>query len=63
MVFFLKIYSYIYKVVWVFIPVIMLAKPTVQPDALVEGVGNNLFDTVMTGISINAERIKKSGFF
>lgn len=36
----------------------MLAKPTTSLDELVEGVADDLFDTVMTGISINAERIK-----
>lgn len=41
-----------------FIPVLMLVKPTTTLDELVAGVSNDLFDTVMTSISINAERVK-----
>ncbi|CAF1579577.1 unnamed protein product, partial [Adineta ricciae] len=39
-----------------FVPVVMLAKPTVQYDQLVEGVANDLFDTVMTTITITSRR-------
>ncbi|CAF4794372.1 unnamed protein product [Rotaria sp. Silwood1] len=39
-----------------FIPVIMLAQVTTQYNELVAGVANNLFDTVMTTITMTEER-------
>ncbi|UJR38682.1 hypothetical protein I4U23_031348 [Adineta vaga] len=39
-----------------FIPVIMLAKPTIRYDELVGGVANDSFDIVMSSIDINAKR-------
>ncbi|CAF4731477.1 unnamed protein product, partial [Rotaria sp. Silwood2] len=41
-----------------FRPVIIIAKPTIQYNELVDGVANRLFDTVMTTIAINAKRSK-----
>ncbi|CAF1565261.1 unnamed protein product, partial [Adineta steineri] len=39
-----------------FIPVIMLAKPTIRYDELVGGVANDSYDIVMSSIDINAKR-------
>ena len=39
-----------------FDPVIMLAKPTIRYDDLVEGVANDTFDLVLSSIDINAKR-------
>ena len=39
-----------------FIPVVILARPTTTFDELVKGVANGLFDTVMTTVTINAQR-------
>ena len=39
-----------------FIPIIVLAKPTVRFDELVDGVANDSFDIVMSSIDINAKR-------
>ncbi|CAF4901423.1 unnamed protein product, partial [Rotaria sp. Silwood2] len=41
-----------------FRPVIIIAKPTIQYNELVDGVANRLFDTVMTSVAINAKRNK-----
>ena len=41
-----------------FIPVVMLAKSGTQYDQLVEGVANDLFDTVMSTITVTSERAK-----
>ncbi|CAF3775913.1 unnamed protein product [Rotaria sp. Silwood1] len=39
-----------------FRPVIMIAKPTIEYNELVDGVANGLFDTVMTSVAINTKR-------
>ncbi|CAF4103195.1 unnamed protein product [Rotaria sp. Silwood1] len=39
-----------------FRPVIMIAKPTIEYNELVDGVPNGLFDTVMTSVAINTKR-------